>query len=144
MKSILLAGAMAMVMAGCAQKSEKIEASYVSTSNYDRMNCRQIRAEATKVTEHAGKITGVQNSRAKNDAVATGVALVLLWPAAFFIKGDKETAAEVASLKGQLVALKEVSERKKCGIVFQEVVPVEPVKPAAETKVPNQNDSAVV
>jgi len=72
-----------------------------------------------RVSAKASEVTGVQNQKANNDAVATGVALVLFWPAAFFISGDKRTAAELGRLKGELETLERVSIERNCGISFQ-------------------------
>jgi len=120
---------LAMAVSGCAQNSSKIEAAQVSTIGYDRLSCSQIRTEAQRVAERTGKITGEQNKAAQNDAVATGVALVVFWPAVFLIKGNKTQAAELSRLKGELTALEQVSNRKKCGIVFQKA-PVKKAKAA--------------
>lgn len=62
---------------------------------------------------------GEQNKKAQNDAVATGVALVLFWPAAFLIKGDQGSAAELARLKGEMDAIERASIARRCGITFQ-------------------------
>ena len=72
------------------------------------------------MSARAAQVTGVQDEQAKDDAVATGVAIVLFWPAAFFIKGDKQTAAQLARLKGEMEALEKVNIQKKCGIEFRE------------------------
>jgi hypothetical protein len=61
--------------------------------------------------------------------VATGVALVLFWPAAFFIKGDGPAAAELGRLKGEYEALERVSNQKRCGLRF-----VHPTNTAEATK----------
>lgn len=114
----------AIVLAGCAQKSEEVTASYVSPLTYQNYSCSQIIEEANRITSKVSELSGVQNKKAKDDAVATGVALVLFWPAAFFIKGDKQTAAELARHKGELEALKQVSIQKRCGITFQRAAPV--------------------
>ena len=45
--------------------------------------------------------------------------MVIFWPAAFFVGGDKQTAAELAQMKGQMVAIEQASIQKKCGIQFQ-------------------------
>jgi len=37
--------------------------------------------------------------------LATAAAVVVFWPAAFFVGGNGQTAAELAQLKGQLVAI---------------------------------------
>jgi hypothetical protein len=55
--------------------------------------------------------------------VATGVAIVVFWPAAFFVGGDGPTAAELANLKGQMTAIERASIQKKCGIQFQRETP---------------------
>jgi hypothetical protein len=39
----------------------------------------------------------------------TGAAIVLFWPAAFFVKGDGQNAAELARLKGEFEAIEQAS-----------------------------------
>ncbi len=51
--------------------------------------------------------------------VALGAAVVIFWPAAFFVGGDKQTAAELAQMKGQMVAIEQEANMKRCGIQFQ-------------------------
>ena len=119
----------ALVVSGCAQKAEDISASYVSPLTYQNFSCRQISEEANRVTAEAAQLSGVQNKKAENDAVATGVALVLFWPAAFFIKGDKTTAAELGRLKGELEALEQASNKRNCGIKFVKIAPPETEEP---------------
>ena len=113
----------ALVAGGCAQKSADISPTYVSPMMYDSYNCRQISQEASRVSGKVIEISGVQNQKASDDAVATGVALVIFWPAAFFIKGDKQTAAELGRLKGELEALERASIRRSCGITFARQAP---------------------
>jgi hypothetical protein len=38
-----------------------------------------------------------------NDGVTTAAAIVIFWPAAFFVGGDKQTAAELSQMKGQIL-----------------------------------------
>lgn len=113
----------ATALSACAQKSEDVSASYVSPLTYQNYSCAQIVEEANRITAKVAEVSGVQNKKAKDDAVATGVALVLFWPAAFFIKGDKQTAAELARHKGEMQALEQVSIQKNCGITFQKAAP---------------------
>ena len=86
---------------------------------YQSYNCSQIEQEARRVSARTAQIAGVQDKKASNDAVATGVALVLFWPAAFFIGGNKENASELGRLKGELEALERASIEKKCNITFR-------------------------
>ena len=118
-KLIISIALTSFVLAGCAQKAETISPTYISPLAYQGYSCKQIVEEASRVTSKVSEISGVQNKKASDDAVATGVALVLFWPAAFFIKGDKQTAAELGRLKGELEALEKTSIQKKCGIVFE-------------------------
>src|SRR5262249_46323641 len=39
------------------------------------------------------------------DAVATTVGVLIVWPALFLIQGDKQNAAQLAQLKGQMNAI---------------------------------------
>jgi len=119
----------AILLSGCAQKSENVAGAYVSPLAYQGLSCRQIESEARRVSSRAASVSGIQDKNASNDAVATGVALVLFWPAAFFIKGKKENAAELARLKGELDALEQISIKKNCGIVFK--APAAAEKPEA-------------
>jgi hypothetical protein len=114
--SLLLVSAL---ISGCAKQSQDIAGSYVSPTQYQNFSCRQLSEEASRISNRAALAIGAQDKKAQNDAVATGVGLVLFWPALFFIKGDTEGSAEVASLKGQMEALELMSTRKSCGITFQ-------------------------
>lgn len=75
--------------------------------------------EAQAVSARAAQVAGVQDQKRSNDAIATGVAVVVFWPAAFLVGGDGPSAAELGQLKGQLVAIEQASTMKKCGIQFQ-------------------------
>ncbi len=118
MKALILV-AVAVGMAGCASKSENIAAAYVSPNQYASYSCRMLEEEATRVSSRAIAASGAQDTKATNDAVATGVAVVLFWPAAFLIKGEGASAAEVARLKGEMDAIEQASIQKRCGIQFK-------------------------
>lgn len=117
-KTILLLGCAAMLI-GCASRSENVAAAYVSPVTYQSYSCPEIRAEAARVSSRAATLAGAQDAKASNDAVATGVAVVLFWPAAFLIKGDGASAAELARLKGEMEAIERASVEKRCGVEFR-------------------------
>ena len=117
MKIIL--AALALAAAGCASRSENIAAAYVSPNTYASYKCPALSDEAARVSARAIQASGAQDSKATNDAVATGVAVVLFWPAAFLIKGEGASAAEVARLKGEMEAIEQASIQKRCGIEFR-------------------------
>lgn len=115
---IVLASTFAI--SGCASRADNITANYVSPTSYSKWTCKELEEEAQRVSNAAAVATGTQNSKATGDAVATGVALVVFWPAAFLIKGDGATAANLANLKGEMQAIQTASTQKKCGIRFQQ------------------------
>ncbi|MEL7214251.1 MAG: hypothetical protein AAGK92_16425 [Pseudomonadota bacterium] len=119
MRILVLSVALMSVLMGCAQKSDKIGATYVSTLEYEPYNCRQLAAEAGRISSRAAELAGVQDKQAQSDAIATGAAIVLFWPAAFFIGGNKTNAAELARLKGELEAIEKASIQRDCGIEFR-------------------------
>ena len=118
MRLVLLA--LSCALAGCASKSNEIAAAYVSPLQYENLTCPQIAEEAQRVSQRAAIAAGAQDSQASKDAVSTAVAVVIFWPAAFFIGGDKGNAAELARLKGEMDAIEQASIRKNCGIKFRQ------------------------
>jgi hypothetical protein len=86
---------------------------------YQQYTCQQLALEAQAVTSRAGIVSGAQDQKRSNDGLATAAAVVIFWPAAFFVGGNGQTAAELAQLKGQMVAIEQASIQKKCAIQFQ-------------------------
>jgi hypothetical protein len=113
----------AAALAGCASKSTEIAPSYVSPVMYQSYTCQQIAQESQNVAAHAAEVSGAQDQKRTNDQIATGVAIVVFWPAAFFVGGDGQAAAELARLKGQMQALEQASVLKNCGIQFRQAPP---------------------
>src|SRR5262245_47075854 len=114
--ALLLCGVLCV---GCASSSSDIQPQYVSELQYQHLSCNQIAGEAQRVSRRVAEVSGVQDEKASGDAVATGVAIVLFWPAAFLVKGDGATAAELGRLKGEFEALEQAAIQKRCGLQFQ-------------------------
>ena len=119
MRGWVLAALAALGAAGCASKSSEISAAYVSPFMYSNHTCQQLAMEAQSVSARAATVSGAQDSKRTNDQIATGVAIVVFWPAAFFVGGDGPVAAELAQLKGQMTAIEQASIAKNCTISFQ-------------------------
>ena len=109
-----------VVGAGCASSSNDIQPQYVSHLQYQHLSCEQIGAEAQRVSRRVAEVSGTQDQKASSDAVVTGVALIVFWPAAFFVKGDGPTAAELGRLKGEFDALEKVAIEKRCSLQFRQ------------------------
>src|SRR5579871_6275613 len=123
MRNLGMVALAAPILAGCASASADIQASYVSPVQYQTYTCQQLALEAQAVSSRAAIVSGAQDEHRTNDAVATGVAVVIFWPAVFLVKGDGNTEAELANLKGQLIAIEQASNAKHCGIRFQRPAP---------------------
>ncbi len=111
--------ALGAALGGCASSSTEIAPAYVSPVMYQQYTCPQLALEAQAVSTRAAGLSGVQDQKRTNDGLATAAAIVIFWPAAFFVGGDKQTAAELAQMKGQMVAIEQAANMKRCGIQFQ-------------------------
>jgi len=111
--------ALSVALAGCASASADIVPAYVSPVTYQSYTCQQLALEAQAVSTRAATLSGVQDSQRTKDQWTTAAAVVVFWPAAFLVQGDKQNAAELAQMKGQMVAIEQASIAKKCNIQFQ-------------------------
>jgi hypothetical protein len=111
-----MAAVAALGLCGCASKSSEITPAYVSPVLYQNYTSQQLAQEAQGVSARATQVAGAQDSKRTNDQIATGVAIVVFWPAAFLVGGDGPAAAELAQLKGQMVAIEQASIQKRCDI----------------------------
>jgi hypothetical protein len=114
-----VAAIISLTAAGCASRSEDVSASYVSGHTYQSYSCKELSQEAQRISSAAVGAAGAQDSQRTQDAVATTAAIIIFWPAAFFVSGDNAKTAELARLKGHMQAIEEASIQKKCGISFQ-------------------------
>src|ERR1700759_3689254 len=120
---ILLVAALGAALGGCASSVADITPTYVSPVTYQSFTCQQLGLEAQSISARAAALSGTQDSQRTKDAVATTAAVIIFWPAAFLVGGDKQTAAELANMKGQLIAIEQASIAKKCNIQFQQSKP---------------------
>jgi hypothetical protein len=111
--------ALCAALAGCASSAADITPAYVSPVQYQSYNCQQLALEAQSISTRAAALSGAQDSQRTKDGLATTAAIIVFWPAAFFVGGDKQTAAELAQMNGQMVAVEQASIARKCNIQFQ-------------------------
>jgi hypothetical protein len=111
--------ALGAALGGCASSSAEITPAYVSPVAYQGYTCQQLALEAQSLSTRAASLSGVQDSQRTKDQWTTAAAVVIFWPAAFLVSGDKQTAAELSQMKGQMVAVEQASIAKKCNIQFE-------------------------
>lgn len=103
-------------LAGCATSSSDIRPTYVSPLQFQGLTCPQIAAEMERVSRRANEVAGIQDANRTQDQWVTAATVVLFWPAAFFIKGDGQTAAELGRLRGEFEALERAGIEKNCSL----------------------------
>lgn len=121
MDRLIALALVALALAGCASSADSIHPAYVSSQRYTGLTCAQLIDAAEDVSDHAAQLAGVQDKKATRDALKTGAALVIFWPAAFFVQsGDGAAAVKLARLRGKKEAIEEAIEIKRCKVRFQE------------------------
>lgn len=121
-KSSIFGALICFLVNGCASSSKDITGSYVSPLQYEMYSCDQLSMEAQRVSARASQVVGVQDDHATNDAVAVGIGTIIFWPSLFFMKGDGQTAAELARLRGEFEAIEKTSITKNCSFRFQKSI----------------------
>lgn len=111
------------ILGGCASSAADVAPAYISPVTYQSFTCQQLGQEAQAISARAATLSGAQDSQRTKDAVATTAALIVFWPAAFLVGGDKQNAAELSQMKGQMIAVEQASIAKKCNIQFQDRPP---------------------
>lgn len=94
--------------------------SYVSPLIYVSLQCHQLAAEAQRISYRVAELSGEQDRKATNDAIVTGAAIVVFWPAAFFVGGDDHKTAELARLKGEFEAVERAAAGKDCALELRQ------------------------
>lgn len=104
----------AIVLMGCAAEPEDVPAAYVSPNIYNSYDCEELMTERQRLVAKVAEVSAAQSKKATNDAVATGVGVVLFWPALFFLAAGTDREAELSALKGNYDAITEAGIKKKC------------------------------
>ena len=115
--------ALGAVLAGCASNADQITGSYVSPLQYQNYTCAQLAEETERISSRVQQLSGIQDQKASNDAIATTAAVIIFWPAAFMVGGNDQNTAELARMKGEFDAIEKVSIQKNCGIQFRPQTP---------------------
>ena len=113
MKTTAITLVAALALSGCATAPEQIAANYVSPTAYSGQTCGQLNAQAQQLNARLATATGQQTQQANNDATMTAVALVLFWPAAFWIGGNDQGPA-IAQMRGEAEAVRAAAIARGC------------------------------
>lgn len=114
MKTTAALTALSIALAGCATASKDIATTSVSPLQYHNYDCSQLSAEAMRLNTRVQQMGGRLDQAATNDKALMAVTLLLFWPAAFALGGNKQQEAEYGQLKGEAEAVQQAAIAKKC------------------------------
>jgi hypothetical protein len=119
-RRIFVAASVGLMLVGCASSASDIPTASISPLMYQSHSCDQLMMEAHRISSRVAELSGAQDKKATQDAIATGVAIVVFWPAAFLVGGNDHTAAELSRLKGELDAVERMSIQKNCNLQLRQ------------------------
>ena len=120
LNSTVVMSLMGALAGGCASSSDKIAAQYISPLQYQNYSCSQLGEEAQRISARVAQVSGVQDQKSTNDTIATTAAIIIFWPAAFFVSGNDQTTAELSRLKGEFESVEKVAVQKNCGLQIRQ------------------------
>jgi hypothetical protein len=106
-----------IVLASCGSSLAEPSSTYVPPSAYLKFGCPQLVQEARAVFTRSSKAAGLQQS----DPIMIGnqnKSTTVRWPKALTLVGDSSIQDELALMRGQLIAIEEVSIGRQCSIIF--------------------------
>lgn len=112
--TVLLCGALTIGACSDAQKSSEVAASYVPTSKYENMSCRNLRIEGERLRSSLGNLEASVDKAYKQDKNMEAVTWILFWPAVFAMDGNDAEARQLAAAKGEAEAIRAAQISKGC------------------------------
>tara|TARA_X000000368_G_scaffold250283_1_gene197689 strand:- start:397 stop:750 length:354 start_codon:yes stop_codon:yes gene_type:complete len=105
-----------IIISGCssAQKASEVNPTRVSIAPYLKMDCKALTTEQTSLVKEAEILGALVDQEYSSDKNKELVAWVLFTPAILLVDGNAESAAQLASIKGQLEAVQEAQKINDC------------------------------
>ena len=105
--------ALGLLLAGCNTSANQVEATYIDAIKHKEKTCRILKRDYSHVTQKVESMKGVVD--AKKSSQDTKLAFGwLFWPSYLIIDDNKEEAKQLATLKGEFVALTSAMDEKEC------------------------------
>lgn len=125
--------AVSAVLAGCATRPENVAATHVSHSRYSDRTCKSLSIELEDVQGALRAQSAKLGDKATQDAVVTGVGVLLFWPALFALGNNGALEGDVARLKGEEQAVRRQMREANCDAIPAPVAPNPPATPAVQS-----------
>ena len=107
-----------VTLIGCsnAQKSSEVTSIRIPIAPYLKMDCKELATEQNQLSREAELLRDRVDDAYSSDKNTEIVTWLLFAPAAFFLDGNSEEAAELAAVKGQMEAVREAQQVNKCSL----------------------------
>tara|TARA_R110001592_G_scaffold243182_2_gene504110 strand:+ start:252 stop:659 length:408 start_codon:yes stop_codon:yes gene_type:complete len=112
LNALLLAAS--VLAGGCASTAGDVTARPVPMTAYEAFECQELASEYERVHTEAEQLAAVIDRGAMAERIKMGVGVVLFWPALLLIDGENENHAQLASLKGERLALLNSMKARNC------------------------------
>lgn len=113
-KSVAELSIAAVLLPGCASRPDNVVASHVSSSRYADRTCKSLARELDEVQDALRAQSAKLNDKATQDAVVTGVGVILFWPVLFALGNNAGLEGDVARLKGEEQAIRKQMREADC------------------------------
>ena len=114
--------ATALILIGCASNPDKVTAIYISPLKYEPYDCSQLLSEQGNINNRLDAVYYSMKKERKKDNWATGVGIVLFWPALFALAGNNHVQeVELAQMKGELEAVQDAQVKKGCRVSASQI-----------------------
>lgn len=109
-----LLAATALVLAGCATRSQDVRPAPADPADFATWSCERIHDEQDLVQQKAADVAYAVDERAGTNILALGVGVTVFWPALFALRPDGPEAGDLARLKGRFEALQIAATLRRC------------------------------
>jgi hypothetical protein len=110
-----LAAMTLLALNACATASDDVRPTFQSAAVYNDLSCEQIGSKINDISKQVNSASSKQDEKRKADQAATGVGVIVFWPALFLLATPSHKR-ELADLKGTYEALGRAAETKHCSI----------------------------
>ena len=113
-RTVALVTLAASLVPACATRPDNVVASHVSSSRYADRTCKSLARELDEVQDALRAQSAKLNDKATQDAVVTGVGVILFWPVLFALGNNAGLEGDVARLKGEEQAIRKQMREADC------------------------------
>lgn len=114
MKVVLFTGLVLVVLVGCAQRPESIQAARFASDTFTGLSCKSLKTRMFEVDSRLAPLVSAQSRAASADAAWMAGGAILFFPAMAVAATGPDHSDEIADLKGQRQALEVAMLKNGC------------------------------